>query len=159
MGTSASQPVPVQLTGQRRKNKNRIIYDQLVTSGPGSLEKFCKILRNHHGKRQYFIAEQLEKGLFIDNVVAICYLWFFVASFSLYLLNYRSYWSTGYFSVSGLVYAGMCYLMVWLTIEQSFSKHMNVDDQSMEFIYVTGILTFSILFYYCFTVSSTEGLQ
>ena len=87
MGTSASQRV--QLTGQSRKNKNRIIYDQLVTSGPGSLEKFCKILRN--GKRQSFIAEQLEKGLFIDNVVAICYLWFFVASFSLYLLNYRSY--------------------------------------------------------------------
>ena len=49
----------VQLMGTSRVEKNRIIFDQLITCGPGALEKFCEILRRK--KRQSFIAEQLEK--------------------------------------------------------------------------------------------------
>ena len=49
----------VELRGTSRLEKNRIIFDQLMTSGPGALEKFCEILRRK--KRQSFIAEQLEK--------------------------------------------------------------------------------------------------
>ena len=49
----------VQLMGTIRVEKNRIIFDQLITCGPGALEKFCEILKTK--KRQSFIAEQLEK--------------------------------------------------------------------------------------------------
>ena len=49
----------VQLMGTSRVEKNRIIFDQLITCGPGALEKFCEILTRK--KRQSFIAEQLEK--------------------------------------------------------------------------------------------------
>ena len=49
----------VQLIGTSRIEKNRIIFDQLITCGPGALEKFCEILRRK--KRQLFIAERLEK--------------------------------------------------------------------------------------------------
>ena len=56
MGQNAAQRV--QLMEMSKIDKNRIIVDQLSTGGPGTLEKFCKILK---GKRQMFIAEQLEK--------------------------------------------------------------------------------------------------
>ena len=44
--------------GMSRIDKNRIVVDQLSTGGPGTLVKFCKILKD---KRQMFLAEQLEK--------------------------------------------------------------------------------------------------
>ena len=49
----------VQLTGTSRVEKNRVIFDQLITCGPRALEKFCEIINKK--KRQVFIAEQLEK--------------------------------------------------------------------------------------------------
>ena len=49
----------VQLTGVTVLEKNRIICCQLITCGPGALEKFCRILKKK--KRQSFIAEQLER--------------------------------------------------------------------------------------------------
>ena len=48
-----------------RMEKNRIIVDQLSIGGPGTLEKFCKILE---GKRQIFIAEQIKKSEFSYNL-------------------------------------------------------------------------------------------
>ena len=57
MGENAAQRV--QLVGVSRAEKNRIIVEQLDTSGPGTLEVFCGILRKR--ERQVFIAEQLEK--------------------------------------------------------------------------------------------------
>ena len=57
IGQNAAQRV--QLMGTSRVEKNRIIFDQLITCGPGALEKFCEILKRK--KRQSFIAEQLEK--------------------------------------------------------------------------------------------------
>ena len=57
IGQNAAQRV--QLMGTSRVEKNRIIFDQLITCGPGALEKFCEILRRK--KRQSFIAEQLER--------------------------------------------------------------------------------------------------
>ena len=57
IGQNARQRV--ELMGTSRLEKNRIIFDQLITCGPGALEKFCEILRKK--KRQSFIAEQLEK--------------------------------------------------------------------------------------------------
>ena len=57
IGQNAAQRV--QLMGTSRVEKNRIIFDQLITCGPGALEKFCEILRRK--KRQSFIADQLEK--------------------------------------------------------------------------------------------------
>ena len=57
IGQNAAQRV--QLMGTSRVEKNRIIFDQLITCGPDALEKFCKILRRR--KRQSFIAENLEK--------------------------------------------------------------------------------------------------
>ena len=56
LGRNAAQRV--QLMGMSRIDKNRIIVDQLSTGGPGTLEKFCKILKD---RRQMFLAEQLEK--------------------------------------------------------------------------------------------------
>ena len=49
----------VHLMGMSRMDKNRIIVDQLSIAGPGTLEKFCEILRRN--KRQSFIAEELGK--------------------------------------------------------------------------------------------------
>ena len=60
IGENASQRV--QLVGLSRAEKNRIIVEQLDTSGPGTLEVFCGILRRR--KRQAFIAKQLEKCKF-----------------------------------------------------------------------------------------------
>ena len=57
----------VELMGTSRLEKNRIIFDQLITCGPGALEKFCEILKRK--KRQSFIAEQLEKCEFEDQHV------------------------------------------------------------------------------------------
>ena len=57
IGQNASQRV--QLIGTSSEEKNRIIFEQLITCGPGALEKFCEIL--NRCKRQSFIAEQLEK--------------------------------------------------------------------------------------------------
>ena len=57
IGQNARQRI--ELMGTSRIEKNRIIFDQLITCGPGALVKFCEILRRK--KRQSFIAEQLEK--------------------------------------------------------------------------------------------------
>ena len=57
IGQNAAQRVQLPVT--IRVEKNRIIYDQLITCGPGALEKFCEILKRK--KRQSFIAVQLEK--------------------------------------------------------------------------------------------------
>ena len=57
IGRSAAQRVQ-QMEGISRRDKNRIICQQLTTAGPGAVKKFCKILRNN--KRQTFIAERLE---------------------------------------------------------------------------------------------------
>ena len=57
IGENAAQKV-TQPMGLSRQEKNRIIVDQLSISGPGSIEKFCEILRRN--KRQLFIAEKLE---------------------------------------------------------------------------------------------------
>ena len=58
IGENAAQKV-TQPMGWSRKEKNRIIVDQLSMSGPGVVEKFCEIIRGK--KRQIFIAEELEK--------------------------------------------------------------------------------------------------
>ena len=63
IGQNAAQRV--QLTGTSRVEKNRIIFDQLITCGPDALEKFCEILKRR--KRQSFIAVQLEKCKGFDN--------------------------------------------------------------------------------------------
>ena len=42
-----------------RVDKNRIIYEQVSTAGPGALERFCDIIKKE--SRQTFIADQLEK--------------------------------------------------------------------------------------------------
>jgi len=55
-GNSAQQ---VQLLTTSRAEKNRIIIEKLATGGPGTLEKFCEILKRN--KRLAFIAEELEK--------------------------------------------------------------------------------------------------
>ena len=57
IGRSGAQQI--QLSCTSRADKNRIICEQLLTAGPGAVNKFCKILRNN--KRQIFIAERLEK--------------------------------------------------------------------------------------------------
>ena len=57
IGQNAAQRV--QLMGTSRVEKNRIIFDQLITCGPRALDKFCEILKSK--KRQSFIAERLEK--------------------------------------------------------------------------------------------------
>ena len=59
IGENAAQKV-TQPMGWSREEKNRIIVDQLSMSGPGAVEKFCKIIRRK--KRQVFIAEELEKS-------------------------------------------------------------------------------------------------
>ena len=65
IGEHAAQRV--QLVGVSRVEKNRIIVEQLDTSGPGTLEVFCGILRKR--ERQVFIAEQLEKCKFTASYV------------------------------------------------------------------------------------------
>lgn len=57
IGQNAAQQV--ELGTKSRVEKNRIIFDQLLTCGPGALEKFCDILKK--GRRQLFIAKELEK--------------------------------------------------------------------------------------------------
>ena len=57
----------VELMGTSRIEKNRIIVDQLITCGPGALEKFYEILRRK--KRQSFIAEQLVKCMKISSYI------------------------------------------------------------------------------------------
>ena len=69
IGQNAAQRV--ELMGTSRLEKNRIIFDQLITCGPGALEKFCEILRRK--KRQSFIAEQLEKCEYSDQCHMILY--------------------------------------------------------------------------------------
>ena len=58
IGASAAQRL--ELITMSRVDKNRIIYEQLQISGPGSLQTFCDVLKKK--KRQTFIAERLEKG-------------------------------------------------------------------------------------------------
>ncbi|XP_065908368.1 NACHT, LRR and PYD domains-containing protein 1-like isoform X2 [Dysidea avara] len=58
IGKNAAQRVQLQTTS--REEKNRIIVEQLTNSGPGTLDKFCEILRNTG--RLAFVAEELEKG-------------------------------------------------------------------------------------------------
>ena len=42
------------------KDKNRIIINELAAGGPGTLEKFCTVLKK--GRRTKHIAYHLEKG-------------------------------------------------------------------------------------------------
>ena len=49
----------LQVLGMSRRDKSQIIVDQLNTAAPGSLEKFCNILKK--GGRQTYIADQIEK--------------------------------------------------------------------------------------------------
>ena len=60
----------LQLMGISKANKNQIIVDQLKTAGPGSLKKFCNILRK--GGRQRFIADQIEKSKVATHLVSDC---------------------------------------------------------------------------------------
>ena len=69
IGQNAAQRV--QLVGTSRVEKNRIIFNQLITCGPDALEKFCEILRRK--KRQLFIAEQLEKCEYENQCVYIAH--------------------------------------------------------------------------------------
>ena len=48
----------LQLREVSEAEKNRVIVHQIATSGPGTLKKFCEILKKK--KRQNFIAEQIE---------------------------------------------------------------------------------------------------
>jgi len=57
IGRNAAQRVQLKVTS--REEKNRIIVEQLTNSGPGTLNKFCNILRDTG--RMAFIAEELEK--------------------------------------------------------------------------------------------------
>ena len=65
IGENAAQKV-TQPMGWSRVEKNRIIVDQLSMSGPGAVEKFCKIIRRK--KRQIFIAEELEKCIYVLTI-------------------------------------------------------------------------------------------
>jgi len=56
IGRNAAQRI--QLQTMSKEEKNRIIVEQLITSGPGTLAKFCKILRDTG--RMAFMAEVLE---------------------------------------------------------------------------------------------------
>ena len=58
LGKNAAQQV--QLHAKSRMEKNRTIIDQLTIGGPGTLQKFCDILKGN--KRLAFIAEKLEMG-------------------------------------------------------------------------------------------------
>jgi len=58
IGKNSAQRVQLQTTS--REEKNRIIVDQLTNSGPGTLEKFCRILTDTG--RLAFIAETLDKS-------------------------------------------------------------------------------------------------
>ena len=57
VGKNAAQRVG--LATMTRFDKNRIIYEQVSTAGPGALERFCDIIKKE--SRQTFIADQLEK--------------------------------------------------------------------------------------------------
>ena len=69
LGRNAAQRV--QLVGMTRIDKNQVIVDQLSIAGPGSLAKFCKIMKS---KRQKFIAEELQKcKLHACNFIILLY--------------------------------------------------------------------------------------
>jgi len=57
MGRDAAQRM--QLMGTSAVDKNRIIVQQLTTAGPGTLERFCTILRAN--RKQSFLADLLER--------------------------------------------------------------------------------------------------
>lgn len=59
IGRSAAQRLG--LMSMSRVDKNRVIYEQLHMTGPGSLQTFCDVLKKK--KRQLFIAERLERGI------------------------------------------------------------------------------------------------
>ena len=63
IGKNAAQRVQLQMTS--REEKNRIIVEQLTNSGPGTLEKFCRILRNTG--RLAFVAEVLDECELLRN--------------------------------------------------------------------------------------------
>ena len=58
IGENAAQRIG--LVTMTRVEKNRIIFDQLSTAGPGVLDTFCDILKKK--RRQTFIADKLEKS-------------------------------------------------------------------------------------------------
>ena len=57
IGENAAQRVG--LLTLSRLDKNKLIFDQLSTAGPGALGTFCTVLKKRI--RQAFIAEKLEK--------------------------------------------------------------------------------------------------
>ena len=100
IGQNAAQRV--ELMGTSRLEKNRIIFDQLITCGPGALEKFCEILKRK--KRQSFIAEQLEKceyelqyivhNVFVNiRLFAFCFLYLLIPHCILYRYPFNYYTS------------------------------------------------------------------
>lgn len=70
IGKNAAQKV-IQPMGWSREEKSKIIIDQLSISGPGAVEKLCKIIRRK--RRQVFIAEKLEKCMY---VYMTCYMYY-----------------------------------------------------------------------------------
>ena len=57
IGENAAQKVRLPVT--TKGEKNRIIVDELRAAGPGTLRKFCEILKSK--EKLKFIAEKLEK--------------------------------------------------------------------------------------------------
>lgn len=71
IGPSAAQRLG--LMSMSRVDKNRVIYEQLHMTGPGSLQTFCDVLKKK--KRQIFIAERLERGIYMAIPHAELYLY------------------------------------------------------------------------------------
>jgi len=71
LGKNAAQRAQLHLTS--RMEKNQTIVDQLTIGGPGTLQKFCDILKSN--KRLTFIAEKLENG---KSFASMLYTLFFI---------------------------------------------------------------------------------
>lgn len=59
IGDSAREQLSLSI--KTTKEKNRTIVDELCTGGPGTLEKFCAMLKK--SKRTKHIADHLDKGI------------------------------------------------------------------------------------------------
>ena len=59
IGDSAREQLSLSI--KTTKEKNRTIVDELCTGGPGTLEKFCAMLKK--SRRTKHIADHLDKGI------------------------------------------------------------------------------------------------
>ena len=59
IGDSAREQLSLSI--KTAKEKNRTIVDELSTGGPGTLEKFCTVLKK--SRRTKHIADHVEKGI------------------------------------------------------------------------------------------------